>query len=219
MRVLRRLGTWVRNRRGLGWTLLFIGLASVYGGIAPYLILEGLPAERVLLNIASALELIGLATIAMAMRKLQRHFDEPGWWANWKKAWVDLMKVFKKREPVTLKAEDLSHMNLIGDVTVAVSRPDELEARIQRLEDDVDRLRDEVSDVRSDLREGIQDVRNDVETLSKRLDEEIQQVHEQRQQVALGGLEVEGAGLTCLILGLILSAQANAVVALFRLIT
>jgi uncharacterized protein YoxC len=219
MRVLWRLGTWTRNRKGLGWTLLFLTLASLYGGVAPYLIAEGLPAERVVLNVATALELIGLFTIAKGVAKLQRHFDEPDWWSNWKKAWVELVKVFKKPEPVTLEGSSaLGHAHVIGDATVIAGRPEELEARVKRLEDDVDQLQEDLRGMRSDLEDDIQAVENDIEALQNHLDEEIQQVHEQRQQAALGGLEVEGAGLTCLILGLLLSAQTDAVVALFRFI-
>jgi len=218
MYVLENLRRWVADRKGFEWFALFAGGAVLYQGVAWYLIQEGLPVQQAVLNVAFGLEFIGLATVASAMGKLQKHFDEPPWWVSWGQAWLSLRKVFTKPKTITGKVAigNLSPSVEMGGV-VTRSRPDGLENRVERLEQDVDELREDLREAKAELEEDIHELERNIQDVKKHLGRKVREIQREREEAALGSLEIEGAGLTCLILGLLLSAKPAIGVALLRL--
>ena len=208
--LFRNLRRTLTARSGLGWTLLFLGGAGLYGGLAPYLIAEGLPPPRVAANIGLALELIGLGTIAYGVGHLQDYFNRDPWWTNWKRAWKEvLVDIWARPEPQVFQLESSRISPSMGGVSMTARkpRPDGLPDRVARLEGEVNELRSSLTklnnkqdQLHAETREEIKAVHRDVRKAKRTLERKL-------EQAVLPELDIEGAGLTCLFIGAILTSQ------------
>jgi hypothetical protein len=197
-------------------------IATVYGGVAPYLIREGLPAEQVVVNIGLGLELIGLLTIAYGLLRLQNHFNAKTWWEKWGEAWHRLLVgIWQRPRSVTGKVGESVVKTTMGDATGTVRKPppDELDGRVARLEREIVEAREMISEVRKEQYQQYAELQEETKALRRKLNQETNTLEQNVRTMALDGLVVEGAGLTCLFVGSVLVSKPSIGIGAARAVT
>jgi hypothetical protein len=153
------------------------------------------------------LQLLGLVTVAIGLRKMRKLFGRPSL-AAWLRDWLSRFLLnFRKPEPITITPAPASASGGVGEPTVRISASPSstLEERISLLERDVDLLWTSLDRLQKGFTENLRKLSgrttHDVLTL-KRVD---QQLQSQLEEVAVGGLRLEVLGLTWLLIGLVLA--------------
>ena len=122
MYVFTNLRRWIKARKGFEWFALFFAAAAIGGGIVTYFADSQQPLRQFVLNVAFGLELIGLGTVALAMGRLQEHFEELPWWAGWWQAWTAFGGVFRKPKHVETSASLSTTLSMSGRARARTAR-------------------------------------------------------------------------------------------------
>jgi hypothetical protein len=168
----------------------------------------------------TALQIFGLATVAIGLSKMRRLFGQPSF-LDGGRAWFRQMRaVFARPKTVALKASVSGSSRMSADLRVVHGiRPGaSLEDRILALEKNLDGLRDELDANVLKLRRELDSVHETIEQESAVQRQKYDVIDRKIEEVAVGGLHLESVGLLWLVLGVLGASIPDEIAGLLHLV-
>lgn len=193
--------SWFRQASGFGWGLLGVLAALSIGLLSHSAHADALVLAGTLLQIAAVIVLV------VRLGYLQDHFGATPWWQKPIRWFKDFP--FKVPQGKTITAEVGGYATASGNVRVREGIPEELEERVARLERMADRLENRLDDVRSELKDEISSLTENIKEERQKREQQIQRLESSVERVSIGDLKWEGIALSWLLIGPLLTGEAE----------
>ena len=192
---------WLCRASGFGW-----GLLGVFAALAIGLLSHSAHADALVLA-GTLLQVAAVIVLAVRLGCLQKHFGATPWWQKpiqWLKDFP-----FKVPQGRTITAEFGGYATAGGSASLREGIPEDLEKRIARLERMTDKLENRLDEVRSELKDEISSLEEDIQEERSRREQQIQRLKSSVERVSIGDLKWEGVALGWLLIGPLLSGEAE----------
>jgi hypothetical protein len=162
----------------------------------------------------AALQVAGVAILAVRMGYLQEHFGKVAWWRK-PLRWIQNFP-FRVPKHVELSVSAEATASGSAEARVREGVPDGLEERVDRLERVVEKIEDRLHDVKADLRAQIPTVRKDLEAEKQRRKDRLDDLESSLERASVYNLKWEGIALSWLLVGPVLAGEPELLGTLLR---
>lgn len=203
-----------RAARSLGWIILGFAGAAFVAVVACWL---GATPATIAAWAGAALQVGGLVTVAVGIRKLRRKFNEPGIFVRaYAAARERIARLLTKPRNIALHAEaaDYAVGTDHAELTVKAGPGAPVERRVEILEGELERLRERVGRDREQVTR-LDDAVTRERTERTRADAALAEAH---RDLAAGGLDLQTVGLVWLVAGVVLGTLPGPIATMVRFV-
>jgi hypothetical protein len=168
-----------------------------------------LKSEKSFRLIGLALQLFGIATVALNIRSTRKQFGLPGIFgqvAEW-------LRQFPPSSSTPIFADlsiamESARLKARGEVWLDVNRDASLEARLDVVENNLLRARQSLAEFRQETEENLAQQANALAQEKQARVDDDKHTRETLHVLATGGLSISAAGIVCLVVGVIMSTAS-----------